>query len=521
MKKLSLGIQNFPAFQANNLIYVDKTQLIHRLIDDGSYYFLSRPRRFGKSLLVSTMQELFSGNKELFKDCWIYDQWDWEKKYPVIRISFAEIDYRSLGMEKALELFLADQAEQHNVRLTSTSYGGQFLELIKEVGKETPVAVFIDEYDKPIIDYLEHTHFEQALENREILKTLYAGIKDQGKYLRFFFMTGVSKFSKVSIFSDLNHLTDITLIRHFSAITGYTEAEIRTYYGAYLQALADELGLSQDDTMQQVAQWYNGYSWDGSAFLFNPYSVLRLLYEQEFKNFWFETGTPTFLINRLKESGRKINESINKAVKESAFNKYDIDNINITAIMFQTGYLTIKKADRSCGEYLLEFPNKEVRDSFLDFAVEHYADSSRDEMGSVVEMLLEALEQNDMQIFFTALQALFSSITVKQLDKVKEYEGFYHSIIYIVLKLLGMQIACEVQSNFGTTDAVLQTAEHIYVLEFKMGTAASALEQIKKRKYHTPYLADQRGLVLVGFGFDKAERNLTDFLAEEIDKDVG
>ena len=516
MKKLSLGIQDFAAFNANKLIYVDKTRLIHRLIDDGSYYFLSRPRRFGKSLLVSTMQELFSGNKELFKDCWIYDQWDWEKKYPVIRISFAEIDYRSLGLEKALELFLTDQAEQHNVRLTSTSYGGQFLELIKEVGKETPVAVFIDEYDKPIIDYLEHTHFEQALENREILKTLYAGIKDQGKYLRFFFMTGVSKFSKVSIFSDLNHLTDITLIRHFSAITGYTEAEIKTYYSAYLQALADELGLSQDDTMQQVARWYNGYSWDGSTFLFNPYSVLRLLYEQEFKNFWFETGTPTFLINRLKEGGKKINESINKAVKESAFNKYDIDNINITAIMFQTGYLTIKKADRSYGEYLLEFPNKEVRDSFLDFAVEHYADSSRDEMSYIVEMLLEALALNEMERFLKPLQALFSSITVKQLDKVKEYEGFYHSIIYIVLKLLGIQIRCEVQSHFGSTDAVIKTEKYIYVVEFKMGTAASAVKQIKQRKYHAPYLADKRELVLVGFGFDKAERNLTDVLVEQV-----
>ncbi|MCI5163320.1 MAG: hypothetical protein D3917_15130 [Candidatus Electrothrix sp. AX5] len=466
--------------------------------------------------MVNTMEELFSGNKELFKGCWIYDQWDWEKKYPVITISFSRINYRKHGLEKALDLYLLKLAEEHGIQLKSPSYGDRFLELIETLGKETPAVVLIDEYDKPIIDYLEQTRFGQAQENREILKTLYAGIKDLGRYLRFFFMTGVSKFSKVSIFSDLNHLTDITLIRHFAAITGYSATEIRTYYGAYLQALADEFSLSQDEIMKQMAQWYNGYSWDGNTFLFNPYSVLRLFYEQEFKNFWFETGSPTFLIKKLKEGGKKINESINKEVKETAFNKYDIDHLNITAIMFQTGYLTIKKKDKRCGEYLLEFPNKEVRDSFLNFAVEHYADSSPDEMSYIVDLLLEALARNEMERFLPALQALFSSITVKQLDKVKEYEGFYHSVIYIVLKLLGIQIQCEVQSSFGSTDAVIMTEEYIYVLEFKMGTAASALEQIKQRKYHAPYLADQRDLVLVGFGFDKAQRNLTEVLVEQI-----
>jgi hypothetical protein len=242
------------------------------------------------------------------------------------------------------------------------------------------------------------------------------------------------------------------------------------------------------------------------------------LYEQEFRNFWFETGTPTFLINRMKAEGKKIHESINKLVKESAFNKYDIGNINITAIMFQTGYLTVKQFHREEGKYLLEYPNKEVRDSFLDFAVEQYADSSTDEMGYTVDSLLEALEQNALQDFFTALQALFSSIAVKQLEKVKEYEGFYHSIIYIVLKMLGVRISCEIQSNFGSTDAVITTAEIIYVLEFKMGAAQTALEQIKKRRYYAPYLAGRRKVVIVGLGMNKAKRNLEDILFETVEK---
>ncbi len=468
---------------------------------------------------LSKKNEVLEGSllclKELFEDCWIYDQWDWEKKYPVIRISFAEIEYRTLGLEKALELFLAKQAEQHNVLLTAASYGGQFLELIKAVGKETPVAVLIDEYDKPIIDYLEQTRLEQAEQNREILKTLYAGVKDQGRYLRFFFMTGVSKFSKVSIFSDLNHLTDITVSRHFADISGYTAAEIQQFYPEHLTGLSREFACSEAEIMEEITLWYNGYSWDGRTFVFNPYSVISLFFHQMFKNFWFETGSPTFLMKKMKEADKKIHEPINREVNENTFIKYDIDHLNTTAIMFQTGYLTIKDADWRKNTYRLDFPNKEVRDSFLNFAVEHYADSSPDEMSYIVELLLEALARNEMERFLPALQAQFSSITVKQLDKVKEYEGFYHSIIYIVLKLLGIQIQCEVQSSFGSTDAVIMTEEHIYVLEFKMGTAASALEQIKQKKYHAPYLADQRDLVLVGFGFDKAERNLTDVLVEQ------
>jgi hypothetical protein len=516
MKKLGLGIQEFSEFKKKNLIYVDKTKLIHKLIDDGKYYFLSRPRRFGKSLLVNTIQTLFSCEKSLFEDCWIYDKWNWEDKYPVIKLSFTEMDYKECGLKKALEIRLNELAETYNIEYKHDNYSGRFLELIRKIGQEKQVVILIDEYDKPIIDYLEKSEFKQALENREILKTFYAGVKDQDKYIRFFFITGVSKFSRVSIFSDLNHLTDISISKHFADITGYSATEIKKYYSDYLDILGKELEMPETELMKEIARWYDGYSWDGKTFIFNPYSIISLFYHQEFKNFWFETGTPTFLIKKMKEADKKINESINKDVKESVFNKYDVDNVNLTAIMFQTGYLTIKKYDGNKRKYLLEFPNKEVCESFLDFAVEHYADSSPGEMEHIVDILIEALEHNDMKSFFTALQSLFSSITVKQLEKVKEYEGFYHSIIYIVLKILGIEIACEIQSNFGTTDAVIKTDDYIYVLEFKMGSAKSAVEQIKKKKYYLPYLSEKQTLMIVGFGFDKTERNLRDFLVEQI-----
>ena len=218
----------------------------------------------------------------------------------------------------------------------------------------------------------------------------------------------------------------------------------------------------------------------------------------------------------MKEADNKINEAINKKIRESVFNKYDIDNVNMTALMFQTGYLTIKQYDRDKRKYLLDFPDKEVHESFLDFMVTHYADSSPEEMEHFVDKLINGLKQNDIKSFFTAFQALFSSITVKQLEKVKEYEGFYHSIIYIVLKILGIEIACEIQSNFGTTDAVIKTNDYIYVLEFKMGTAQTAIDQIKKKEYYAPYISDKRELLIVGIGINKAKRNLEDFLFEKL-----
>jgi hypothetical protein len=520
MKKIGLGIQDLSKFKEKNLIYVDKTETIYKLITEGDYYFLSRPRRFGKSLLVNTIKELFECNKELFEDTWIYDKWDWEDKYSVIKICFTELDYRTQGLEAALEFYLDKLGRLKNITYESLDYSGKFLELIQKLGKEKPVVILIDEYDKPIIDYLEKETFKKAEENKEILKTFYTGVKEQDRYIRFFMLTGVSKFSRVSIFSDLNHLTDISIVDDYAVLLGYTEEEIKKYYNKYLEKAGARLKLSESALMEKIKEWYNGYSWDGENFVYNPYSVLSFLSAKKFKNYWFKTGTPTFLVKTIKESGKKINESINKMVDENIFDKYDIDNLNITAIMFQTGYLTIKNYDLEKNRYILDFPNKEVRESFLNFAVYNYADSSSEEMEYIVDQLVEGLNRNDMENFFKALQSLFSSITVKQLEKVKEYEGFYHSIIYIVLKIVGIQIDCEIQSSYGVTDAVIKTDDYIYVFEFKMGAAEKALEQIKKKKYYAPFLSDKRTINIVGFGFDKAQRNLAEFIPEKVDNGI-
>lgn len=385
------------------------------------------------------------------------------------------------------------------------------------MGESKPVVVLIDEYDRPIIDYFEESEFETAQANRKILKNFYAGIKDLDRYIRFFFVTGVSKFSKVSIFSDLNHLTDITIHDDYAGLLGYKQEEIEVHYSAYLKKAANKLGLTHSELLEKIKEWYDGYSWDGHQFVYNPYSVLSFLNAKSFKNYWFETGTPTFLINQLKSTGSKIGNPIARFIPESEFNKYDIDNINIGAIMFQTGYLSIKDIQQDQNRYYLDFPNKEVRDSFLQFVVRNYADSSIDEMEFTVDSLSKALENNQTEIFFKTLQSLIASITAKQLEKVQTYEGFYHSIIFIVLKLLGIRIQCEVQSYFGSTDVVIWTERFIYVIEFKMGKAQEALDQIKNRQYFVPYLTDKRQVILIGCGFDSSKRNLTEFMTENIE----
>lgn len=516
MKKIGLGIQEFSEFKKNQFIYVDKTELLHKLIEEGKYYFLSRPRRFGKSLLLNTIKELFLGNQTLFEDCWVHGHWDWDSPYHVIKLSFSEVSYRIHGLEKALDIYLSQLGKRHGITFETTSYAEQFWELVQKLGAEKPVVILVDEYDKPIVDYLEYMDRTKAHENRDILKTLYAGIKDLDQFIRFFFITGVSKFSRVSIFSDLNHMTDITIAEDYSQIVGYTEDEILKYYPHYLKTLANRLQISRSELVSRMRALYNGYSWDGKNFLYNPYSVLSFLYLKAFDYFWFETGSPTFLIAEFKKSGTRLNAAVNHKVPRSTFNKYEIDNIDTMGLMFQTGYLTIKAYDLPTNQFTLDFPNKEVREAFVHFAVEHYANSSQGDMSLSVDALVESLTEHDLERFTTILKSLFSSITAKQLDKVKAYEGFYHSILYIVLKLIGVQVQCEIQSSFGTTDAVVQTQGIIYLFEFKMGSAQAALQQIKKKQYYAPYQADGRKIVLVGVAFDPAQRNLVDFVEETL-----
>jgi len=362
MRAYPLGIQTFEKIIDDNFFYIDKTKEIYNLTQFGRYYFYARPRRFGKSLMLSTIKSLYQGKKELFKGLWIEDKWDWSKKHPVIHIGFSGMGHRVIGLENAINQALDNIANDYNVALKTLDYTSKFMALIKAIANQKgKVILLIDEYDKPIIDYLG-AEIEEAKKNRNILKSFYSVIKDCDPYIEFLIITGVSKFSKVSIFSELNNLTDITFHNRYSTLTGITQEELEENFKEEIEEMAIFLNISEDELKQEIKRWYNGYSWNGRQFLYNPYSLLAYFDFREFKNFWFETGTPSFLLKIMKEQSIiKVNAL---EVDNSVFSSYNIERLETIPILFQTGYLTIKS--RKINDvYIVDYPNLEVRDSMM------------------------------------------------------------------------------------------------------------------------------------------------------------
>ncbi|MFO7735183.1 MAG: AAA family ATPase, partial [bacterium] len=350
LKTLPIGIQNFSKLRKGNYLYVDKTEVLYRLITEGSYYFISRPRRFGKSMMISTLAEIFEGNRNLFEGLYIHDKIQW-KEHPVIRIDFSRTKFKDIGVRAALVKILVANAEKYGIplrdeqTLLKEGAGNILGELIEKMHDKTgeKVALLVDEYDKPIIDYLHET--DTAVEHRDILRDFYGVIKPMDPYLEFVILTGVSKFSKVSIFSELNNLHDITRSRNFGDIAGLTKKEIDDNFEEYKQRTAQTLNMNPSSFEKELETWYDGYCWDEKTHVFNPFSILTFFQEQTFDNYWFESGTPTFLVNFIRDHGISARSVENKAVDDNFFNKFDIENPDIISLLFQTGYLTIREKD--------------------------------------------------------------------------------------------------------------------------------------------------------------------------------
>ncbi|MFN8578227.1 MAG: AAA family ATPase [Candidatus Sericytochromatia bacterium] len=514
MKKLPIGKQTFRDLINENNLYVDKTEDIYNLLNDNAkYFFLSRPRRFGKSLLISTLEEIFSGNQELFKGLYIYDKIEW-KKYPVIKIDFAKMDLSSLEkLVESLNYSLNSIAESYKVLIDNTlNYKLKFISLIKELGKFEKVVILIDEYDKPIIDHINN--LEVIKEMRDILKNFYVTIKASDEFIKFAFLTGVSKFSKVSIFSDLNNLRDITLEEKFATILGYTQEELESYFRDHIKETAKELNVEENYLKESLKTWYNGYSWDGKNFVYNPFSILNVLTTHDINNYWFQSGTPTFLIKLIKEKNIDIKSLENYEADFDSFSEYDIENINVISLLFQAGYLTIKKINRDSLGFKtcnLEFPNLEVKESFLKNILMNFSESFENNI-VIVKHLSIALIKNNLEEFFKILKDIFSHIPneIFMADK----ERYYHTIIYLILTLIGVRIKAEVSTNIGRVDAVIETQSHIYIFEFKMSSSKKVIKQIEDKKYYESYLLSNKEIFLVGVSFDPKERNIKDWKIE-------
>jgi hypothetical protein len=525
LKLLPIGVQTFLKMRSNPYVYVDKTEHAYRLAITEGMYFLSRPRRFGKSLMVSTLRELFEGNRILFKGLWIEDKWDWSQKSPVIHLSFAAMPYQGLGLVEALNAELEAYAKQYKISYAKDDYKFRFKSLIEQLyhayGK---VVILIDEYDKPIIDYLEKEDLPQAKMNQKIMKTFYSVLKDSEAFIKFLFITGVSKFSQVSIFSDLNHLTDLTLRSDFSTITGYTQEELESNFEDHIEAVRLQQNMGRDEFLNTMKEWYNGFSWDGIHTLYNPFGTLNFFAEKTFKNFWFSTATPTFLINLIRENG--VFNFEKQWVTYLSIQRYDLENLFLVPLLFQTGYLTVKEVDIKNGNMLLDYPNREVRDGMYQFLIDDLTRKQpQNNAGITIQNLSKAFNTNDLNSVQLIINSLFADLPAplyepKNLDKRKELElseRFFHSVIHLVFKYLGVFINSEVYTSFGRADSVVITATHIYVFEFKYNRSGkAAFSQIEKKNYADAYRATGKKLVGIGVNFSHITRRINGWVIKDL-----
>ena len=504
---LPLSKSTFSNYIEDNCIYVDKTRYIHPLVQTGGAYFLSRPRRFGKSLMVSVLKEIFQGNRELFNGYWIYDRIEWEK-YTVIHLDFLKIDSRSLGLEKALANELERIAQSHGIPCRGDSIPEKFQFLIDKLAQDRRIVILIDEYDKPVTDYLED--IKTAVYNRDILRNFYSVLKSQEGKIKFLFMTGISRFTRLSIFSELNHLIDITFHKDYSKLLGYTEEEIEIYLDTYIREwlrLHKSSGSTKADLLKKLKDYYNGYSWNGKDFVYNPYSINYFFYNMEFKNYWFASGTTTPLVKLIKGKQIAVENWEHLEVREQFFDKFDIADININLMLFQTGYLTVKK--RLEDIYVLSYPNREVEQALLNNLMEAYSGHSLEDSEKLIKNIKESLEKKQMDSFIDQMKAFIASIPYNLVEA--DAERFYHLVFYLVLKLLDGKIYPEKYTNLGRIDTIVETGDYIYIFEFKMGSAAEALTQILEKKYYEQYLAQPKKIVLLGIGFSVKDRNISSF----------
>lgn len=515
LKPLPIGEQTFRKLIEGGYLYVDKTRLIYEMIRYPSgVYFLSRPRRFGKSLLISTLEEIFLGNKELFQGLWLYtSDYQWES-HPVIRFDFSLRQAESAAdLKVAIEEFVQDIAQAYGIAVKGSDYQSLFIDLIRQLAQKNKVVILIDEYDYPIIDNISNPAL--AVELREVLKGLYTVMKGMDRYLRFIFLTGVSKFSRVGVFSGLNNLKDITIDDRFASLPGITQNELEAYFPEYIERFAARKGVARQMLLHDIKEWYNGFrfSKEGES-VYNPFSLLLLLDMQDFRNYWFESATPTFLIKLMKERNFDLRQLSHLQVSELAFSSYEIDQLQLLPLLFQTGYLTIKGYNPTRRLYDLYYPNYEVEDAFSTWLLGAFSYADHTLQESYLWRLIDALRADDLATFFQVLQVFFAQIPYS--IQIKE-EHYYQSIFYLIFTLLGLRLDAEKQTNRGRIDTVIVLPGDVYIFEFKLdGTEDQALEQIKTMGYADPYRHQGNTLHLVGVNFSTQQRGITGWKVERI-----
>lgn len=528
-KKLPLGVQDFDILRSNDYLYVDKTALIYDLVHNNRALFLSRPRRFGKSLLLSTIKYYFQGKKELFKGLAIEKLEEQSKEpwaeYPVMYFSLASGEFtKPDGLRNALQRTLFEFEETYNLQHeaeTNDTLPVHFAKTLQNANKKIGrrVVVLVDEYDNPLLKNLS-IHPEQETENRELYKAFFAVLKDYDACLQFYMFTGVTKFSKVSIFSDLNQLTDISLSEKYSSICGISQEELTKNFASYIEYLSNHFKLTKDQCLLELKQMYDGYHFcgDGEG-VYNPYSLIHAFDENKFGAYWFESGTPTFLINKLKTSKFDVRLLLDEIkVSETQLKDYRPENPDPAPLFYQSGYLTIKAYNVRQNSYKLGFPNYEVKYGFLESLAPSYLNVEDKPAPVKIDILDDAVEAGDtegMKNWFTALFAILPYPAGNEEIIEATTEQNFQNVIFMALTMMGKYARTEVHSTKGRADCILETDDYIYIFEFKRDVpAAQAIAQIKEQGYATPYAADKRKLFKIGVNFSSKERNISEWIVE-------
>ena len=517
MKKLPIGIQGIREIIRENYVYVDKTEYARRIITQSKHNFMSRPRRFGKSLFLDTLREIFKGNRELFKGCAIYESdYDW-KQYPVVYLDFSRIISTTSEMvEVGLQEILQDIGALHGLETSGSSSNTQLSRLITALSERNPVVVLVDEYDKPLIARLSDPDI--ANKNKEVLQGFFSTLKTLDTHLRFTFVTGISKFAQVSLFSSFNNLEDLTMDPAFADMMGYTEEELKICFAPHIQAIAQEKNkesggeVTQEEVLKEIRDWYNGYRFsEKNVSVYNPFSTLNFLKKRRFEGYWYETGTPTFLIGELKKySQSMISLDGTTATREELMGISHLDRIGLPALMYQTGYFTIQDYNSISRLYKLGLPNEEVRRAFVNSLVKSFTSITNLRAS---EEYVRALEQHCPSFLFKQLELGLSSFAYQVFVDAKErtYQGMLLSMLFG----MGFHPLSERSTNIGRIDVVLEVPKTTYILELKLNDSANnALKQIHEKQYFKPYTHKGKHIVIIGANFSSELRNVSEWKGE-------
>lgn len=511
--KYPIGIQDFVKLRQGGFAYVDKTKFVYKLADEGSYYFLSRPRRFGKSLFLSTLEAYFLGRKELFEGLAIYDMEKEWKSHPIFYIDLNTANFRDENsLYEVLNSHVSVWEEKYGAREYETTLALRFKGVIARAAEKEGcgVVILIDEYDKPILQTLRNQELQEK--HRSLLKSFYSVLKTQDRYIRFAFITGVTKFGKVSVFSDLNNLMDISMDQRYISICGMTQNELLYNFREGIEQLGEAYGDTEEETLNKLKIRYDGYHFEENTVgIYNPFSVLNTLAKLRYKDYWFETGTPTFLVDLLKMHNYRLLDITREKVSGDVINSVDSMSTNPIPVIYQSGYLTIKGYDERFKKYRLGFPNKEVEEGFLNFLLPLYT-SAGNNSPFMVDEFVQDVESGNPERFMQRMKAFFADTSYQVVGNAELY---FQNAMYLVFKIMGFYTQVERPTSDGRIDAIIQTPDYIYIIECKLDrTAEEALRQINDSNYAAPFAMDKRRIYKIGVNFSSQTRGVEQWVIE-------